>query len=287
MIIILEGADGAGKTTLAKRLAKDLGFHYHKPLKPTCRRDVAEFIRMATAPTGNLVMDRSTQISDVIYSKVLKQPQYTCGESLVDAVYVACVPSKLKVSKHFKPHKSIDEVNNAVRHRAEIVRAYDNFFNHSFGDELIRYNWHKDSYYKLLALLRSKVDPVLTLLSKTIGMYHKFSMDSEQLSYGGIAEKQFRTVCMQEELLEYMTAQTRESELDALVDLVVFALGTVERHGMSAVFEQAFDRVIESNLTKSVGSKKSRGSYTHDLVKNENWQSCRLTDLIGDIDRDD
>lgn len=59
-------------------------------------------------------------------------------------------------------------------------------------------------------------------------MHVKFGITSERVKFSE-EEKKFRICAMQEELDEYKEANSKEDELDALVDLVVFALGTAER----------------------------------------------------------
>jgi predicted HAD superfamily Cof-like phosphohydrolase len=93
-------------------------------------------------------------------------------------------------------------------------------------------------------------------------------------------EKDFRIVAMQEELDEYMDAETKEDELDALLDLVIFAMGTAERQGMLEVFEEGFRRVMRANCNKNVGTNAKRGNFQIDLVKPEHWTAPVLIDLV-------
>jgi hypothetical protein len=98
-------------------------------------------------------------------------------------------------------------------------------------------------------------------------------------------EKAFRICAMQEELDEYADAKTVEDELDALVDLVVFAIGTSERQGMLHIFDEAFRRVMHANMQKKVGSNKKRGSFHIDLIKPEGWTAPDFSDLFqGKLD---
>ena len=93
-------------------------------------------------------------------------------------------------------------------------------------------------------------------------------------------EMLFRVGAMLEELSELTTSQTREDELDALVDLTIFVLGTAERLGYADVFDEAFNRVIASNMTKTLGPNDKRGSFQHDFVKGETFKPATLTDLV-------
>lgn len=95
-------------------------------------------------------------------------------------------------------------------------------------------------------------------------------------------EKRFRFRCMREELEEYEEAETLEDELDALVDLVVFALGTAYVHGFHR-FNTAVARVIDANKKKVVGPTIKRGGKYGDLdlQKPPGWQPADLSDLVA------
>lgn len=85
----------------------------------------------------------------------------------------------------------------------------------------------------------------------------------------------FRRQFMQEELDEYIAADTLEGKLDALVDLVYVALGTAYMSGFN--FQEAWRRVHEANMAK-VRGESGRSSY--DVVKPEGWQPPYLGDLV-------
>ena len=113
-------------------------------------------------------------------------------------------------------------------------------------------------------------------------MHKKFGIECEKIHFS-TEEKRFRICAMQEELNEYKEANTPVDELDALVDLVVFAIGTAERQGMLDVFEEAYGRVMRANVSKEVGANKKRGSFALDLVKPEGWEAADLSDLVVDV----
>lgn len=118
------------------------------------------------------------------------------------------------------------------------------------------------------------------MIQRLKDMHFKFGITCQHLEFSE-EEKQFRITAMQEELDEYAEANTKEDELDALVDLVVFALGTAERQDMLDVFEEAFHRVMNANCAKEVGANKKRGSFAIDLVKPEGWVAPDLSDLVA------
>jgi len=117
------------------------------------------------------------------------------------------------------------------------------------------------------------------MLKQIKKMHEKFNITCEKIEFSH-KEKEFRICAMQEELNEYIDAEKKEDELDALIDLIVFALGTAERQGFLNIFEKAFNRVMKANMMKNIGTNKKRNSFQLDLVKPKNWKAPILTDLI-------
>lgn len=112
-------------------------------------------------------------------------------------------------------------------------------------------------------------------------MHLKFGITSKHLKWTE-EEKDFRIIAMQEELTEYMNAKTKEDELDALLDLMIFTIGTAERQGLLDVFEEGFGRVMRANCAKSVGRNLKRRNFAIDLVKPEGWKAPDLSDLVNE-----
>ena len=80
-------------------------------------------------------------------------------------------------------------------------------------------------------------------------------------------DKSVRICMMQEELNEYHEALTAVDEADALVDLLVFTVGTMIVSGYP--LNEIFDVVMDSNEAKVLGDK-GRGTK-RDLIKPEGW----------------
>jgi predicted HAD superfamily Cof-like phosphohydrolase len=82
---------------------------------------------------------------------------------------------------------------------------------------------------------------------------------------------QFRIQFLQEELDEMKNATSAEDVVDALIDLCVVAIGTLDAYGVDA--NQAWDEVLKANLNKEVGIKKSRPNPLGlpDLIKPPGW----------------
>ena len=118
------------------------------------------------------------------------------------------------------------------------------------------------------------------MLNQVIEMHKKFGIDKVPFSS---EEKKFRIDCLQEEIDEYASADNPADELDALIDLVVFALGTADRQGFSSIWEEAFRRVQVANCSKEVGPNTKRGSFAIDLKKPEGWKAPNFDDLLENL----
>lgn len=85
----------------------------------------------------------------------------------------------------------------------------------------------------------------------------------------------FRIKMMQEELDETKTAFKKgdaEEVVDGIIDMCVFAIGTLEVFGVDA--NKAWDQVLKANMSKEVGIKEGRPNPLGlpDLVKPEGWE---------------
>ena len=93
-------------------------------------------------------------------------------------------------------------------------------------------------------------------------------------------EKEFRARCMLEEIQEYIAAKTLEEEVDALIDLIYFALGTSYRHGFN--FYDGWREVHRANLSKVRTPSKdcSKREFELDVIKPEGWKAPELDDAV-------
>ena len=81
----------------------------------------------------------------------------------------------------------------------------------------------------------------------------------------------FRINFLKEELTELETAENAEDVVDALVDLCVVAIGTLDCFNVDA--DEAWCRVLDANMKKVPGVKESRPNPLGlpDLMKPEGW----------------
>ncbi len=93
------------------------------------------------------------------------------------------------------------------------------------------------------------------------------TMDAEKLR----KFLEFRANFLQEELDELRSADSAEDVVDALIDLCVVAIGTLDAFGVDS--HEAWNAVLEANMNKQVGVKASRPNPLGlpDLIKPEGW----------------
>ena len=92
---------------------------------------------------------------------------------------------------------------------------------------------------------------------------------------------QFRIAFLQEELDEMKSATNGDDVVDALIDLCVVAIGTLDAFEIDS--QTAWKRVHEANMNKEVGIKASRPNPLGlpDLVKPEGWTAPTHADNVG------
>ena len=97
---------------------------------------------------------------------------------------------------------------------------------------------------------------------------------------------QFRLNMLQEELDETQNAfvnKDAEEVVDGIIDLCVFAIGTLEVFGVDA--NKAWDEVYKANMNKEVGIKEGRPNPLGlpDLIKPKGWKGPSHEDNHGNI----
>jgi predicted HAD superfamily Cof-like phosphohydrolase len=97
----------------------------------------------------------------------------------------------------------------------------------------------------------------------------------------------FRLKFLQEELDEAKNATSAEDVVDAMIDLCVVAIGTLDCYDVDA--QEAWNRVHLANMAKERGIKLERPNPLGlpDLVKPEGWQPPSHMDNHGIMDKID
>ena len=115
-------------------------------------------------------------------------------------------------------------------------------------------------------------------------MHRKFGVNPaiEKLDVEGLnAFLDFRIKFLEEELTEMKDSLTADDVVDALIDLCVVAIGTLDAFGVDAY--KAWDRVHLANMAKEVGVKASRPNPLNlpDLCKPNGWKAPTHADNVG------
>ena len=90
-----------------------------------------------------------------------------------------------------------------------------------------------------------------------------------------------RLAMMSEELDELRAAETPEDRVDALIDLLVFTVGTIELAGVD--LQKAFNTVMEANMAKVPGTVTRDGITGQDLIKPDGWVAPDHTGNTGGL----
>lgn len=96
----------------------------------------------------------------------------------------------------------------------------------------------------------------------------------------------FRVGFLQEELTELRSSESPEDVVDALIDLCVVAIGTLDAFGVSAT--RAWDEVHAKNMAKTSGSNPNRPNRFGfpDMIKPDGWTAPDHrgnTELLGRV----
>ncbi len=130
-MIIIEGCDNTGKSTLAEKLGKDLGLEVHHSVRPDSTlspHNIMEHARRQLRPR-RVILDRVFAISEYVYGRVIR------GQSLLkefhsDAIMelyqrnhmiIYCRPS----DKVIQDNKGRDQMEGVVDNFPRIIAEYD------------------------------------------------------------------------------------------------------------------------------------------------------------------
>lgn len=125
----------------------------------------------------------------------------------------------------------------------------------------------------------------INMMHSYYGMHKLFdNLDDEQRKQ----YLQFRADFLQEELDELKANMDNPEEVvDALIDLCVVAIGTLDAFKVDAY--EAWNEVLEANLTKKVGVKEGRPNPfgLPDLMKPKGWEAPCHKNNHGNLPKGD
>lgn len=159
MLILVEGADGSGKTTLVNQLNKYF---------PTMRinrgnNHIKELYDNLTCMNEDIVLDRSF-ITDVVYRLALDDGIGTDGINMfyMDCILRDSIVIYCKTVTQFDDAKSRGEENiTDLKTAQKISRYYDavmKFINTRTSTRTIKYDWHLDTVEELVSTIKDIIN---------------------------------------------------------------------------------------------------------------------------------
>jgi cytidylate kinase len=163
MIIVVEGPDNAGKTTLAQQIAKDLKAVLIKVERPKRAIDLVAYqglLHKAAEYSGAVVADRHVAISEPIYGTIIRGGHELKPEDIMLCmaeldVVIYCRPFRDKIIGSIRSRPQMDGV---VENTRAIIDAYDEFFNPAGWDhraKLAVFNYEHQKTEDLIQSLKN------------------------------------------------------------------------------------------------------------------------------------
>lgn len=158
-MIVLEGPDNAGKSTLGRQLSERFGVDVHHSSNP--KMDYAQLRdkmrEIINDPRRDAIYDRVPLISEGIYGTILRGVnRFNCHEgqglwqlfAASNPLIIYCRPpdETINVGLEFKPGESEDHIKAVREKHLVIAHAYDDLMTalaHQTGGDfqVVKYNW--------------------------------------------------------------------------------------------------------------------------------------------------
>lgn len=147
MIIICEGMDNTGKTTLAKRLSVSLGIPYHYRTRPRNLEEAAQQIRDTPR---ECVVDRWAPISEPIYGPICRGSTWM---SIIDKAHLMSITPDYTLVYCRPPRQTIlnfgtrYQMEGVIQHADQLIDAYDYYCGSYFTYDYTRVKYESVEDY--------------------------------------------------------------------------------------------------------------------------------------------
>lgn len=152
MIIVVEGPDNAGKSTLAQQLAKKLkGIYLKSEAVPPTPHSLYGFNSLTLSAQDDypyVICDRHPFISELIYSSVLRGgttlyiPPFSPGFK-----FIYCRPTNETILNTLEVREQLSGVST---HILELINAYDSYFIENRDLQTFIYDYERQSFESVL-----------------------------------------------------------------------------------------------------------------------------------------
>jgi thymidylate kinase len=149
-MIILEGPDNGGKTTLGKVLSEALHIPVlHGGGPPNSKAEAEKRIKIIFDDKDTVIYDRAIQISEGIYAPIFRGSTYFNTRTALsklqkkhNPIIIYCRPPTHRIikleEKDFRPGEEVDHIKRVKENQGKIIKAYDELFGEV---PHIRYNY--------------------------------------------------------------------------------------------------------------------------------------------------
>ena len=149
MIIVVEGPDNAGKTTLCQYIAKKMRAVLIKAERPSKGPDLQAYTNMlevARLYSGIVVTDRHVAISEPIYGTIIRGGHPLAEGDIVNArarihAIVYCRPPTPAILSTIADRSQMEGV---LDHAERIIMAYDELFLRDWSFPILGYDYTQD-----------------------------------------------------------------------------------------------------------------------------------------------
>jgi predicted HAD superfamily Cof-like phosphohydrolase len=295
-MIVIEGPDASGKSTLAAYIAQALDAPVQQsegppkyPGEMKIRLQRYEHLPPST------IFDRHPVVSEEMYCYALGR-QLDIPAATINAFYrsnptfIYCDPqdrdlSRHDIKEHDSPehllalHENFDRLREAYRSWA-VTHAH---IIYRIGDDPRRVVQFVTDYLQNITDFHRRFDiqyegPARSIPHDLRAFRIRF-MAEELCEYAGVSDVT-RTL-IQAALHEHTKNDTPlEDQFDALIDLAYVLFGTVHLHGFP--FAEGWHRVHRANMTKirAPSAAHSKRNHSADVIKPSSFRPPDLTDLV-------